>query len=129
LEVAAVRADPVRHDRLVALPAVLNLNGCHGVMTPPMPLFRAGRTSFGNGHFVIAGPRSVCGKRLGYAAHPKRTGDAANLASIGSQETGVRSQPPSDPCPLTPDHLKLFKNSSKSFLCFSTVLAGPINVG
>jgi len=50
LEKPAVRTDPMRHYRFIALPAILNLKGRHGVMAPPMALLGTGRASLGNGH-------------------------------------------------------------------------------
>ena len=50
LEEPAVRADPVRQDRLVALLAILDLDGLDGVVAPPMALLGVGRSSLGNGH-------------------------------------------------------------------------------
>src|SRR5262249_44322359 len=72
-------------------------------------------------------------KQLGYAHPLKRTGAGGNLVALRKQRTKDRRQKglvtllSSLFTPLV--HLKFFKNSSNSFLCFSTVLAGPTRVG
>src|SRR5204862_6375055 len=92
-----------RHDWLVALPTVLNLHGRDRVMTPPMPLLRTGRTALWNGHLVIAGSRSVYGKRLSYAAHPKRTG--AEASALSFQRSAISIGHVADRWSLTADGL------------------------
>jgi hypothetical protein len=54
LKKTAIRANPMRQDRLVALLAVLNLNRANGVVRPPMALLGTGRTSLGNSHDSFA---------------------------------------------------------------------------
>ena len=47
---AAVRADAVRQDRLVALRAILNLDRFLVMVAPPRPLFGVRRAALGNSH-------------------------------------------------------------------------------
>src|SRR5262249_38808762 len=83
LVVPAVRADPVRQDRLVAPRAVLNPQCLHVVVAPPLALNGFRRASLGNGHGRLG---SLCRKAvLGKADRIGEGVDSATEATAVDQ--------------------------------------------
>jgi len=108
LIMAAVGADAVRQHRLVALAAILHLDGFNVLMTPPFSLAGVRRSPFWNCHDLMPSPTSYQSKAR-YRRSPaqscqdKASGEKSNARQTGlvkGPRQGIMDSSGIGPCPL-----------------------------